>query len=146
MFKHILLATDGSSASKTAAVLAIELARTHGARLTAVYVISPYPYLGVGESNAYGFNAYMAAAQEHAGEAHAAVKALAAEGGVPVAVETRIVEDVGAARGILHTAEKEGADLVVVGSHGRTGLVRLMLGSVANRVVSESAIPVLVTR
>jgi len=51
MFKHILLATDGSEASAHAAALAVGLARTHGAKLTALYVADPYPYLGVGEVN-----------------------------------------------------------------------------------------------
>ena len=60
MFKRILLATDGSSASDHAAMLAISLARTHGAKLTALYVVDPYPYLGIGEANPMGFNAYMA--------------------------------------------------------------------------------------
>ena len=45
MFKHILLATDGSAASEHAAQLAVGLARTHGAKLTAVYVVDPYPYI-----------------------------------------------------------------------------------------------------
>jgi len=55
MFKHILLATDGSAASDHAAQLAVDLARVHGATLTALYVVDPYPYLGVGESNPLGF-------------------------------------------------------------------------------------------
>lgn len=146
MFKHILLATDGSAASEHAAELAIGLARTHGARLTAVFVIDPYPYLSVGETNPYGFNAYMAAAQARAAEAHARVMELAGRDGAQVAVEARMVEEVGSARGILLTAENEGADLIVVGSHGRSSLGRLVLGSVANRVVAESRVPVLVVR
>ena len=52
----------------------------------------------------------------------------------------------GAASGIVQTAKDEKADLIVIGSHGRTGLMRLMLGSVATKVVAESPIPVLVTR
>lgn len=146
MFKHILLATDGSAASEHAAELAIGLARTHGARLTTVFVIDPYPYLSVGETNPYGFNAYMAAAQARAAEAHARVVELAGRGGDQVPVEARMVEEVGSARGILLTAENEGADLIVVGSHGRSSFGRLVLGSVASRVVAESPVPVLVAR
>jgi len=71
---------------------------------------------------------------------------LAGQGDAKVVVELRMVEEVGCARGILLTAENEGADLIVVGSHGRSGLGRLMLGSVANRVVAESLLPVLVAR
>ena len=54
MFKHILLATDGSASSEHAAQLAVNLARIHGARLTALYVADPYPYIGIGEMNPAG--------------------------------------------------------------------------------------------
>ena len=67
-------------------------------------------------------------------------------GNQPVALQARLVEDVGAASGIVQTAEAEGADLIVVGSHGRSGIARLMLGSVSNKVVAESKVPVLVSR
>ena len=143
MFKHILLATDGSAASRGAAALAVDLARVHGARLTALYVVDPYPYLGVGEAYPRGFQAYMSAAQQHAAQAHAEVAALAA-GERRVDLEARLVQDVGASTGIVQAASELDADLIVVGSHGRTGLKRLMLGSVSARVVAESPIPVLV--
>ena len=146
MFKHILLATDGSAASTHAATLAIGLARSHGAQLTALYVVDPYPYLGLGEANPMGFQAYMSAAMDHAALAHAAIAALAAEGGPKVNVAPRVVEDVGASAGILQTAKELGTDLIVVGSHGRSGIARLLLGSVASRVVAESTVPVLVAR
>lgn len=146
MFKHILLGTDGSAASEHAAALAVDLARTHGAKLTALYVVDPYPYLGVGETNPMGFQAYMAAAQKHAAEAHAKVDRLCTQSAPPVPLEVRLAEDVAAARGIVDMAVSEGADLVVVGSHGRTGVARLMLGSVAAKVVAQSTVPVLVAR
>jgi nucleotide-binding universal stress UspA family protein len=146
MFKHILLATDGSAASDHAAAMAVSLARIHGARLTAVYVADPYPYLGVGESNPAGFQAYMSAAQDHAAHCHAKVEALCTHGGAPVDLQVRLVEDVAAATGIVQTAADDGADLIVVGSHGRSGILRLMLGSVASKVVAESRVPVLVVR
>ena len=145
MFKHILLATDGSAASEHAAQLAVDLARVHGARLTALYVVDPYPYLGVGESNPLGFQAYMSAALEHAAAAHNKVAALCEKAPV-VPFQARLAEDVGASMGIVQSAKEVGADLIVVGSHGRTGVARLMLGSVASKVVAESAIPVLVAR
>lgn len=146
MFKHILLATDGSAASARAAQLAVDLAREHGARLTALYVVDPYPYLGVGESNPLGFQAYMSAAQAHAAEAHAKVERLCTQGGQPVELQARMVEDMHASDAILKTAKDEAADLVVVGTHGRTGIGRVMMGSVAAKVVSQSPVPVLVAR
>jgi nucleotide-binding universal stress UspA family protein len=146
MFKHILLATDGSPSSDHAVALAVGLARQHGSKLTAVFAADPYPYLGVGEVNPMGFQAYMSAAQEHAAKAHAKVDALCKEGGAPINLQVRLVEEVAAATAIVQTAKAEGADLIVVGSHGRTGIARLMLGSVAGKVVAESPIPVLVAR
>lgn len=146
MFKHILLATDGSAASEHAAALAVDLARTHGAKLTALYVADPYPYIGVGEINPMGYQAYSAAAQQLAAQAHATVDALCKKGGSPVSLQARLVEDVAAASGIVQSAKDQEADLIVLGSHGRSGIARLMLGSVATKVVAESPVPVLVTR
>jgi nucleotide-binding universal stress UspA family protein len=144
MFQNILLATDGSAASEHAASLAVELAKAHGGRLLALYVVDPYPYLGIGESNPMGLQAYTSAALEHAASAHGKVQALCERAGVPF--EPHVAEDVTAASGILQTARQTEADLIVVGSHGRTGIARLMLGSVAGKVVAESPVPVLVAR
>jgi nucleotide-binding universal stress UspA family protein len=146
MFENILLGTDGSAASENAAALAVRLARAHGAKLTAVYVVDPYPYLGVGETNPMGFQAYMATAQQHAAQAHAKVAALCSATEPKVNLEARVVQDVAAVRGIVDTATSDHADLIVVGSHGRTGVARLMLGSVAAKVVAQSPVPVLVAR
>ena len=108
--------------------------------------MDPYPYLGIGESNPLGFQSYMAAAQEHAAQAHAKVSALCSKYGAPVESQLRVVENVTASVGIIQTAKDDNADLIVVGSHGRSGIVRLMLGSVAAKVVAESPVPVLVAR
>jgi nucleotide-binding universal stress UspA family protein len=146
MFKRILLATDGSSASEHAASLAVGLARQHGATLWALYVVDPYPFLGVGEINPMGFDAYMNAARAQAAQAHTRVAQLAGEGGVTVPVQTLLIEDAAVLEGILDTIRKQQCDLVVIGSHGRTGLSRLMLGSIAAKVVNQSPVPVLVAR
>ncbi len=146
MFKNILVATDGSDISARAATMAVSLARTHGAKITAVYVMEPYPYIGIGEANPFGMQAYAAAAQKLAADAHMAIEKLCTEGGSPVTLEARAIENVGASAGIVQTAKSEAADLIVMGSHGRSGIARLMLGSVANRVLAESQIPVLVVR
>ncbi len=146
MFKKILFATDGSSASDHAAAMAVSLARVHNASLIAVYVIDPYPYLGIGEMNPLGFQAYMGAAQEHAVKAFDSVKKMAAEGGLPVPLDTRLVEDVAAYKGILQAAEDDTVDLIIVGSHGRNGIERLLLGSIAAKVTSHSSRPVLIVR
>lgn len=144
MFKHILLATDGSPSAEHAAKKAFDLARIHGAQVTAVYVVDPYPYLGIGEVNPMGFQAYMSAAQEASAKAFIHLADLAAAAGVQLQV--RLVENMQAARGILQMADEAAADLIVIGSHGRSGVEKLVLGSVAGKVVAQSTRPVLVVR
>lgn len=146
MFKHILLATDGSSYCDEATRKAIGLARVHGARLTALYVVDPYPYLGIGQANPMGFQAYMQAAHVHAGKALGRAAELADDGGEPLKLETRIVEETTAAHGIAQTARDEQADLIVIGSHGHGALRKLVLGSVTTKVLAEATVPVLVVR
>jgi nucleotide-binding universal stress UspA family protein len=87
----------------------------------------------------------MSAALQHAAEAHAKVMAMCGQAPA-VEFQARLAEDVAAATGIVQSAQQVEADLIVVGSHGRTGVARLMLGSVASKVVAESSIPVLVAR
>ena len=146
MFKRILLATDGSAASEHAAQLAVSLARQHGSELTALFVVDPYPYLGIGEANPVGFDAYMSAAREQASQAHTHVAQLCRKGGSAVQCDAVLVEDVGVIEGVLQAIKDRQCDLVVIGSHGRTGIARLMLGSVAAKIVAQSPVPVLVAR
>lgn len=146
MFKHILLATDGSPACDQAARYAISLARASGARLMALYVVDPFPYLGIGQTNPMGFQAYISAAHAHAGRALERVAELVDDGGPPLALDTRIVEETTAAHGISQTARDESADLIVIGSHGHGALRKVMLGSVTTRVLAEATVPVLVVR
>ena len=146
MFKRILLATDGSEASDHAARIAVDLARVHGASLTALYVVDPYPFLGIGEVNPLGFDAYMSAARDQAAQAHSRILDACNAGGAAVPVEMRVVEDVAVLEGVLRTAREQQSDLIVIGSHGRTGIARVMLGSVAAKVVTQSPVPVLVAR
>ncbi len=144
MFKHILLATDGSPSAGHAAQKAFALARIHGAQVTAAYVVDPYPYLGIGEANPMGFQAYMSAAQDASTKVFIHLADLAAAASVPLQV--RLVENIQAARGILQVADDAAVDLIVIGSHGRSGVEKLVLGSVAGKVVAQSTRPVLVVR
>ena len=146
MFKHILFATDGSSASEHAAQMAVNMARAHGSHLTVVYVVDPYPYMGGGEMNLIGFESYMESGRKHAERAFAHVNHLANIGGVTVQVKTRLVEDTSVVKAILETAEKEHAKLIMLGSHGRGGLEKLLVGSVAAKIVAQSTKPVMVIR
>ena len=146
IFRNILVATDGSAASDHAAALAVGLARSQRARITAVYVVDPYPYLGFGDTNPMGLSAYLSAAREHAGAAHSKVMALCVGSQPEVTLELRLIENVTAVKGILQTARDENCDLVVAGSHGHSGLGTLVLGSVVAKLVQTSTVPVLVAR
>ncbi|MEY4910843.1 MAG: hypothetical protein RL761_506 [Pseudomonadota bacterium] len=146
MFKHILFATDGSSASEHASQMAINMARTHGSYLTVAYVIDPYPYMGGGEMSLIGYESYMESGRKHAEKAFAHVNHLASIGGTPVIVKTRLVENTSVVRGILETAEDEHAKLIMLGSHGRGGLEKFFVGSIAAKVVAQSTKPVMVIR
>jgi nucleotide-binding universal stress UspA family protein len=88
----------------------------------------------------------MSAAQQLAAQAHAKVEALCTQQQPAVNLQVRVLEEVSTSSGILNSAKTEGADLIVVGSHGRGGVARLMLGSVSTKIVAESPVPVLVTR
>ena len=144
MFKHILVPVDGSKTAELAVAKAIGLAQAFGSRVTVIYVIDPYPFTGVGTDFAYGQAEYLSAATA---EANAAVKvAKEAFADATVAVETSVVESHTAWRGIVDAGDSLQADLIVIGSHGRSGLEKLVLGSVAQAVLSHSRLPVLVVR
>lgn len=144
MFKHILVPVDGSATASQAVTKAAELAKALGSQVTAVYVIDPYPFTGVGADFAYGQSQYLTAATAEANGALEAVKTAMQSAGVPV--ETALCEGHAVHEGILSTLEKTGADLIVMGSHGRRGLEKLMLGSVTQRVLGVVHVPVLVVR
>lgn len=144
MFKHILLATDGSDSAEHAARKALELARIHGAHVTAAYVVDPYPYIGIGEVNPLAFQSYMSAAQDSSTKVFVALADQAAAAGVQF--QARLVENMQAARGIVELGDDLAVDLIVIGSHGRSGVQKLVLGSVAGKVVALSSRPVMVVR
>jgi nucleotide-binding universal stress UspA family protein len=144
MFDKILLPTDGSDVSLTAADRAAALAKLCGASLHVVCVQEPYPYAGIGAASSAGAQDYLAAAQRHAADAFARVSALARVPGV--ALTTEAVEGARPAEAIVEAARRCGADLIVMGSHGRSGVARLLLGSVAQQVLVLSPLPVMIVK
>ena len=144
MFKHILVPVDGSPTSMLAVSKAAGLAKAFGSTVTALYVIDPYPFTGVGADFAYGQAQYLSAATAEANAAlDAAKKAIEAAG---VQVNTVVGEGHAVQEGIARALESTGADLVVMGSHGRRGIEKLVLGSVTQRVLGLVHVPVLVVR
>lgn len=144
MFQHILLPADGSDSAQRAIDKALGLARAFGSRVTAIYVIDPYAFSGVGTDFAYGHAEYLSAASAEGKTALAQVSALFEAAGV--ATDTALVEAHSVSKGILAKAQEVGADLIVMGSHGKRGLEKLVLGSVTSQVLSHAHLPVLVVR
>lgn len=144
MFKHILVPVDGSATSLSAVAKAAELAKAFGSEITAVYVLDPYPFTGVGADFAYGQAQYLSAATAEANKALEDVNKSMENSGVQI--NTLIGEGHAVHEGIVRVGENVGADLIVMGSHGRRGLEKLVLGSVAQRVLQTAHVPVLVVR
>lgn len=144
MFKKLLVPIDGSATSMLAVDKAVGLARAFGSAVDVLYVLDPYPFAGVGEGYAYGLAEYMSTARAQAEAALADARKRFADAGLTVAAS--VVESHAIWRGILEAAEGGKADLIVMGSHGRSGLEKLVLGSVAQRVVAQAHLPVLVVR
>jgi len=147
MYKKILVPTDGSALSKKAIRSAIELASSVGAELIALHVVPRYPtsYFegGIAVSNSEVARVEKQWA-EH-GQALADEVGKAAEKAGVKAKAITVRSDL-VAEAILAAARKNRCDLVVMASHGRKGLKRLLLGSETQHVLTHGNIPVLVLR
>lgn len=144
MFKHILVPVDGSPTAFKAVDKAVDLAKAFDGKVTVIYVIDPYPFTGVGTDFAYGQATYLSAATAEANDSIRAARERIEAAGVPL--ESTVVENHTPWRGIIETANAIEADLIVMGSHGRRGLEKMVLGSVAQRVLQHADQPVLVVR
>ena len=147
MFKHILVPVDGSEFSQKAATYAAGFAQTMGARITALNVKPPHQLAQAGEGL---LNDLLAPDKLEERVERMAQKCLQdvaqACQAVGVPCHTLAVEGDSPAQAILAAATSEGCDLVLMASHGRTGLERLIIGSETQKVLSHTALPVLVYR
>ena len=144
MYKHILIATDGSELAAKAVTTGLTLAKTLGAKVTAVNATEPWTAMVTGEAAlAFPIEEYEKSSAESAAKILSEVSAAAQKQGV--ACETVHVNDF-PAEAIIETAKGRGCDLIVMSSHGRRGLARVFLGSQATRVLTLSAVPVLICR
>ena len=147
MYKRILVATDGSTLSKKAVSDAINLAATCGAELIALKVVPRYPMAYFEGSIPLNAKDVARIEGQWVQEAQAAVDAvtkLATAKGVKakgVVSRSDIVSDA-----IIAAAKKQKAELVVMASHGRKGIKRLLLGSETQQVLTHCHVPVLVLR
>ena len=143
MFPRILVALDGSDTSKLALQAALALARSEQAELQPVYVVD-IPYIGM-EAPGFDPSIVLDALREEGKAVLAdAASQMASFGvrGAPRLLELPAIgEDI--AQGIEHAAREWHADLIVMGTHGRRGLRRLVLGSVAEHTARRAPCPLL---
>jgi nucleotide-binding universal stress UspA family protein len=144
MFDVILMPTDGSETAARAYPVAIEMAKRFNAKVIAFCVQEPYPYAAMAEYSAVAPTEFFAAAEAAVKRAlQGAVDALSAAG---VTVESASLEAVHPWKAICEAAENHKAQLIVMASHGRSGVAALMLGSQAQKVLSHTKTPVLIVR
>jgi nucleotide-binding universal stress UspA family protein len=140
--QHILVPTDFSEYANYALDYAIELAKMSRARLTVLYVLH-LSSLALGEAPPTVLDDIWEAMETHAQQQ--TQKALARVQQAGLQGDSVIVEGT-PFQTIIDTAKDKGADLIVMGTHGRTGLTLALMGSVAEKVVRLAPCPVLVTR
>jgi nucleotide-binding universal stress UspA family protein len=147
MFKHILIPTDGSPVSAKAVKAGIAFAKQSGAKVTGYHAVEPVPTHLYGEG--YVADKAMIAEFERRRRAEAkkhiaAVARQAAKAGVRFEPLVQIART--PCEGIVDAARKRKCDLILMSSHGHRGFSRLLLGSVADKVIQLSKVPVLVYR
>ena len=140
--RHILAPTDFSDYSKKALSDAFELAQIFGAKLSLLHVLEPSPYLGEFTLPTMG-EELLGDLERQASAALAQVLPEAQQAKIEV---TRAVAIGSPSVKIVETVEAEHVDLIVMATHGRTGLSHLLIGSVAERVVRTAPCPVLTIR
>ena len=147
MFKHILIPTDGSPVSAKAVRAGIAFAKQSGAKVTGYHAVEPVPTHLYGEG--YVADKAMIAEFERR-RRDAAKKRIAAIAREAAKAGVRFEPLVEIARtpyeGIVAAARKRKCDLILMSSHGHRGFSRLLLGSVADKVIQLSKVPVLVYR
>lgn len=144
MFKHILIALDGSECSHKALDLAVQLAREQGARCTVctvVDVVRAAASMTFASPNIVA--EWITTLNQDARQIE--TEAVSKYAGSGVTLESVVLEGYPSSA-LLDIAKNKKVDLIIMGSHGRTGLKKLLLGSVAEAVVQEAVTPVMIVR
>ena len=144
MYTRILVATDGSDITSKAVQAAIGLARLSGGSLVAISVKEPFPYSAISEMQPVPPQDFYDAQERIAAQRIKEVVGAAEASGLKCDGFT--VEALHPWEAILDQAKTAGCDLIVMASHGRRGIAALLLGSETSRVLTHSALPVLVVK
>jgi nucleotide-binding universal stress UspA family protein len=146
MYRNILIATDGSALAEKAVSHGLSLAKAVGAKVTALIVEATFNIYDVPESRirqvSEAFAQHAEQVKQHASKVLSHVADAAKAAGVPC--EGVQIEHDHPYEAIITTAKDKGCDLIVMASHGRSGMSALLLGSVTNKVLTHTSIPVLV--
>ncbi len=144
MYQRILIPTDGSELTGRAVTAGVGLAKALGAEVHTLCVKEPFPYGAVAEMQPTPPQEFFDA-QERAAARHvrAVIDACDAAG---VVCHAETIEGLQPWEAIVEYAEKKGCDLLVMGSHGRSGFATLFLGSETQDVLKHTKVPVLVVR
>jgi nucleotide-binding universal stress UspA family protein len=147
MFKHVLLPTDGSKVARKAIKAGIALAKELGAKVTAYYAIDALSAYSYAEGYPIGgpvLKEFEKRAREQGAKYLAEVEKAARAAGVPC--RTLITKPGTAYQGIIAAAKKQRCDVILMASHGRGELATLLLGSITQKVLAHTKLPVLVYR
>ena len=150
MYANILLSTDGSDVAKKGVKHGIALAKALNAKVTVITVTEPLPAdYASGPSLGWipsqeEFDRFDAACRERAGKVLEEARSMAEQ--IGISVELLHVPNAHPAIAIIGTAKSRGCDLIVMASHGRRGLRKLLLGSQTLEVLADGSVPVLVVR
>ncbi len=142
MFEKIMIATDGSEASKNAAILGVNMASISCANVTAVYVVDIHRLANLhGYTSFSGLKDKLLGMMLREGEAATSeVEKMASDAGVHC---DNLVAQGDPSDELLRISQESKMDLLVLGSIGRSGLEKFLLGSVAEKVVRNSKVPVM---
>ena len=147
MFQRILVATDGSPLAKKAVTSAIALAAQNGAELVALTVVPRYPTNYFDGAAVFTPEDIGRIEKQWSDSAQAALDAVAAEAkAAGVNIKTSVISSDLVGDAIISAAKKHESNLIVMASHGRKGIKRLLLGSETQHVLTHSQLPVLVLR
>lgn len=144
MYRCILVPTDGSELADKAVQTAIAMAKLCGASLRTVTITEPYPYSPLAEAQPINPQEFLDAEMRLAEQRLKTVREAANAAGV--ACEGQSVEGALVWRGIVDEADRVDADLIVMASHGRSGISALLLGSETQKVLTHTNRAVLVVR
>ena len=147
MYNRILIATDGSALSKVAVEHGLALAALTGATVVALKVVPRYPRSYFEGGMPVEVTDVKRIEGQWSDAAQAVVDAVKAKGGAEgVTVKAVVAKSDLVAEAVISAAKKHKCDLIVMASHGRKGLKRLLLGSETQHVLTHSPVPVLVLR